>query len=140
MNVLKSIGQILSALIYTPLYTGVMYMAMVIPTIWIVTLSFWKMIAAIVVLGGIIEGLVMLVQTIGLMPYAWIVKENKVAFWISIALCVVFPILNVISLWRMLLTHGGLGIFTAIILTLIFLQFVYGSVLSLCGLGLKEND
>lgn len=132
---MKYLGQILAAMLYTPLYTGVMYVAILLPFSWVMSLSFWKMIIAIVVLGGLIEGLITFLQMVGLMPFAWIVKKNKVSFWLSVGLCVIFPILNVISLWRVFLQHETIGIITAIILTIMFLQFVYGSILSLCGLN-----
>lgn len=131
---MKYLGQILAAMLYTPLYTGVMYMAILLPFSWITSLPFWKMVVAILFLAGLVEGLIAILQTIGLIPFAWIVKNNKVSFGLSIGLCVIFPILNVISLWRVFLQHGAMGIITAIILTGMFLQFVYASVLSLFGL------
>lgn len=135
---MKYFGQILTAMLYTPLYTGIMYMAILLPFSWVMSLSFWKMVVAILFFGGLIEGLIAVLQTIGLMPFAWIVKNNKVSFWLSVGLCVIFPILNVISLWRVFLQHSTMGVITAIILTIMFLQFVYGSVLSICGLNTKE--
>lgn len=134
MKVMKSLGQVLAALIYTPLYTGIMYVAILLPFSWVMSLSFWKMIIAFIVLGGLIEGLITFLQMVGLMPFAWIVKNNKFAFGISTGLCVLFPILNIISLWRSFLGHGTMGVIIAIVLSLMLIQFVYGSVLSLCGL------
>lgn len=135
---MKYLGQILTAILYTPLYTGAMYLAILLPFSWVMSLSFWKMVVAILFLGGLIEGFIAVLQTIGLMPFIWIVKNNKVSFWLSVGLCIIFPILNVISLWRVFLHYGTMGVITAIILTIMFLQFVYGSVLSLCGLSTKE--
>lgn len=138
MRILKFSTQLLAALVYTPLYTGIMYMAILLPFSWIMSLPFWKMIVAFVVLGGLIEGLIAFLQMVGLMPFAWIVKRNKAALWVSTGLCVIFPILNIVSLWRMFLGHGTVGVVAAVILSIMFIQFVCGSVLSLCGL--KSNE
>lgn len=128
MNTLKYVGQVLSSIIYTPIYTGVMYLLIVFPFMWIVTLSFWKMVIAVIVLGGIIEGVVMLLQTLGILPYSWIVKNNRVALFISIALCVLLSLYNVYALWKALIGFGAFGIISAIILSLMILQFVFGSI------------
>lgn len=137
---MKYLGQVLSALVYTPIYTGIMYFAIVFPVSWVLSLSFWKMIIAFLVLGGIIEGLIVGLQTLGLFPFAWIVKNNKVAFGISTGLCVIFPILNIIAIWREFIGYGAVGIIASIIITLMLLQFIYGSVISLYGLKVEGND
>lgn len=54
MKVIRYIGQLLSSLVYTPLYTGVTYLVIVLPFVRIVTLSTWKMIIGFLVFGGII--------------------------------------------------------------------------------------
>ena len=88
MKALKYIGQILTALLHTPLYTGIMYFVIVFPTMWIITLSTWKMILAFILLGGIIEGVISLLQVLGLMPFAWIVKHfGCQSFSVSYCLC-----------------------------------------------------
>lgn len=139
MKALKYIGQILTALLHTPLYTGIMYFVIVFPTMWIITLSTWKMILAFILLGGIIEGVISLLQVLGLMPFAWIVKNNKFAFWLSIILCILLPLYNIVALWKILLGHGGWGIFAAIVLTLLFVQFIYVSVLGLMSLKVSDT-
>lgn len=134
MKDLKVIGQILASLVYTPLYTGIMYLVIVLPTMWIITLSFWKMLLAIVFLGGITEALIMLLQTLGLLPYSWITKNNKVAYVTSMILCVVLPLYNIFTLWRIGLGHGTFGIVAALILSGLLLQFVFGSLYGIYGM------
>lgn len=51
MNMLKCLGQILASLIYTPIYTGIIYTVTVLSTSWIITLSFWNMIIAFLIEG-----------------------------------------------------------------------------------------
>lgn len=137
---MKYLGQVLSALIYTPIYTGIMYFAIVFPVSWVLSLSFWKMIIAFLILGCIIEGLIGGLHILGLFPFAWIVKNNKVAFSISTGLCVIFPILNIIAIWREFIGHGTIGIIASIVITLMLLRFIYGSVISLYGLKVEVND
>lgn len=62
MKAIKFIGQVLASLVYTPLYTGIMYVAIVLPAAWILSLSFWKMVVAFIVFGGFIEGLIHVLQ------------------------------------------------------------------------------
>ena len=133
MKALKYIGQILSVLVYTPIYTGIMYLVIVFPAIWILSLSLGKMILCLIVLGGIIEGLITLLQAFGLLPFAWIVKDNPVSFCISISLCVILPLYNVYSLWRQIYGYGTWAIVIAVILSVMLLQFIYGTILGLIG-------
>lgn len=98
------------------------------------------MIIAFLILGCIIEGLIGGLHILGLFPFAWIVKNNKVAFSISTGLCVIFPILNIIAIWREFIGHGTIGIIASIVITLMLLRFIYGSVISLYGLKVEGND
>jgi hypothetical protein len=66
MKAIKYLSQILAALIYTPLYTGIMYFVIVFPVLWIVHLSTWKMIVAFIFLGAILEGIISILQVLGL--------------------------------------------------------------------------
>lgn len=131
MKFLKSVVQVLSAIAYAPIYVGIMYLAIAYPTVWILSLSFWKMVLAIVVLGCIIEGLVALLQSIGLIPFAWIVKHNKVAYYVSLILCAVLPLCSIYCLWDALLDCGKAGIGVAIVLSILLLQFL---VVTLSGI------
>lgn len=130
---MKRILQTICALLYTPIYTGIMYVAIVYPIMWVLTLSFWKMIVAIIILGGLIEGLIAFLQSIGVLPYAWIVKQNNFARWISMVLCVLLPLFNGFSLWASLISHGLWGIVCAIILSIMLIQFVIGSIVCISG-------
>ncbi len=137
MKAIKFLGQVLAALIYTPIYTGIMYAAIALPLGWIMSLSFWKMIFAIIVLGGLIEGLIAFLQMVGLFPFAWIIKGNKVSFWLSTGLSVLFPVLNIISLWGFLLAYGTTGVVFAIIVSIMLIQFICNTLLVLFG---SKND
>lgn len=124
MKAIKYLSQILAALIYTPLYTGIMYLVIVFPVLLIVHLTTWKMMLAFIFLGGILEGIIYFLQVIGIVPFTWIVRNNRVSLWISVAVCVLLPLYNIVSLFMILSKYGGFGIFTAIVLTGILLQFI----------------
>lgn len=128
MRAIKYLAQILTALVYTPIYTGVMYLAIVFPVTWIISLSTWKMILALLFLSGLIEGIIMLLQMLGLLPYSWIVKDNKISLAISVGLCVVLPLYNIYSVWRIIWGHGSWAIVAGLIITFMILQFVLTSI------------
>ena len=133
---MKTLEQVLSALIYTPLYTGVVYLAIVLPISLLSTLSFWKMVIAYMVFCGLIYGIIALVQSFGLMPFSWIVKGNKVALCASSVLCALFPALNIFSLWQSLLrqtsavgtAHAVVIIVVAVVITINLVLFAYSSI------------
>ena len=128
MKIIKGLGQILASIIYTPIYTALMYLVIVFPLSWIMSLSFWKMLLAFIVLGGIVEFCIILLQTIGLLPYKWIVKDNRIALGVSLLLCIVLPWINVCMLWESLLGHGTFAVVIAIVLTAALLHFIFVSV------------
>lgn len=136
---MKYLLQILSALLYPPLYTGLMYFAILIPLTWILSLSVGWMVVAYVVLGGLIEGAIMLMNTIGLAPFHWINNKNKVSTCISIGLCVLFPIWNLITVWGLYPEYGTRGVVASVVFTLLMLQFVVVSVLSMVSFASKED-
>lgn len=138
MKIIKGLGQILASIIYTPIYTALMYLVIVFPLSWIMSLSFWKMLLAFIVLGGVIEFCIILLQTIGLLPYKWIVKDNKVALVLSILLCVVLPLFNVYALWNSLLGQGTFAVVVAIVLTAALLHFIFVSVSGILGFGAEK--
>lgn len=136
---MKYLLQILSALLYPLLYTGLMYLVILIPLTWILSLSIGWMIVAYVVFGGLIEGAIVLMNSFGLAPFIWINKKNKVSTFISIALCVLFSVWNVISVWGIYSDHGARGVIAAIVFTLLMLQFAVISVVSMIGFVSKEE-
>lgn len=135
MKTLKYITQILTALVYTPIYTGIMYLAIVFPVMWIISLSTWKMILALIVLSGLIQGIIMMLQTLGSLPYTWIVKENKTSLVISIGLCAILPLYNIYSVWRILLGNGTWAFIAGVIITFMILQFVLTSIGGILEVG-----
>ena len=133
MKVIKFLSQVVAALIYTPLYTSIMYLAITIPFAWIMSLSmsWWMMLIVYIIFGGIVEGLIVLLQTIGMIPFTWIAKNNKVSFWLALGLCVILSIRNMTYVWQAFSEHGTVAIIVAIIAIGMLIQFVIGSASSL---------
>lgn len=139
---MKKLAQVLSVLIYTPFYTGVVYLAIVLPIGLLSTLSFWKMVIASIVFTGLIHGIIALVQSFGLMPFSWIVKGNKVALCAASVLCALFPALNILQLWQSLLRQAATAgtavavviIVVAVVITINLVLFAYSSITTLRSL------
>lgn len=128
---LKKIGQILTTIVYTPIYIGILYLAASLPLSWILSLSIWKMIFILFFLGLIIYGISIAVVALGIIPYRWIVKDNRIAYGLSISLNILLTILYIINLWIISLDYGNRGIFAAILITGLILKFVYESIFAL---------
>ena len=140
---MKKIAQVLFALIYTPVYTSVVYFAIVLPFLLLSTLSFWKMVIAYIVLCGLIHRIIALVQSFGLVPfYRWIVKGDKAALCVASVLCVLFPALNILRLWQSSLRQAGavetavavVIIVVAVVITINLVLFAYSSITTLRSL------
>lgn len=82
-------------------------------------------------LGLIIYGISIAVVALGIIPYRWIVKDNRIAYGLSIGLSILLTILYIKNLWIISLDYGNRGIFAAILITGLILKFVYESIFAL---------
>lgn len=140
MKALKFLGQILSAIVYTCLFTGVMYLVLIYPLAWILSLPpFWT-IAVFLILGGLIEGLQITLQTFATLPYKWIVNKNIVSLVISIILILFIMIRSDVILWKDLSSQGTIAIIFAVIATILIIQFVVGAISCIVGLYSEFED
>lgn len=96
------------------------------------------MLLMFVVLGGLLEGIISLLQIFGVLPFVWITKENRVSLVISIVICALLPLYNIYSLWQSLYGQGTWAIVIAIILSIMLLQFIFVTVMGLLGINEKE--
>ena len=71
----------------------------------------------------------------GLLPFAWIVKENKTSLITSVALCVLMVIYLIVCVWMLFLDYGIVGIIAAVIITGMLLQFMLQSAIGIIGLS-----
>lgn len=131
MKTVKYIGQLLAALVYTPIYTFILYALIVFPIAWLASLSVIQIIIAVVLLGGAIEGLIFLVKLLGFIPFSWIFENNKCAIWLSAAICVILTISYIYNSWVELLEFGNKGIFAAGLITILMLQSVILTLLAM---------
>ncbi len=68
MKTLKSIGQILAAIVYTCIFTGLLYIILVLPLAWLLTLNTKVMILLLIILGGLLQALIFGAQVLLMMP------------------------------------------------------------------------
>lgn len=128
MKALNSIGQVLAAVAYTCLYTGLIYLITVFPVAWLLSLNTKVMILVLILLGGVIQGLIIGLQTLLLMPYMWIVKKNIVALIISIGLILFNLVRSDILLWQSVSGQGRTAIVVGVIITLLLLEALWASI------------
>lgn len=139
MNELKVIGQFLAAIVYTCIFTGLMYVILVFPLAWFLSLSTKTMILVGIFLGGAIEALLFGLQFLLMMPYAWIVKKNIVSLVVSIGLILFNMTMNDINVWKTTASYGTEGVVVAVIITLIIVQTVGMVTFALVGLYFENR-
>ena len=86
------------------------------------------MILVLILLGGVIQGLIIGLQTLLLMPYMWIVKKNIVALIISIGLILFNLVRSDILLWQSVSGQGRTAIVVGVIITLLLLEALWASI------------
>lgn len=133
MKALKAIGQVLAAIIYTNLYTGLLYLITVTPVAWILTLKPIVMILLIILLGGIIQGIIIGAQTLIMIPYVWIVKKNIVALAISIGFMLFNIIRSGVRLWQCNVGNGMWATIILVVISILLLESLVVSVVSVIG-------
>lgn len=139
MKVFKFIGQILAAVVYTCIFTGIMYYVIVLPLAFVLTLPWWGIALFIFLGGGILEGIISLLCGAGLLPYAWISNKNVVSTTISILLILFNVGANIYRVWQYLWDSGTLAVIFGIVITVMLLQFIYASVYGIFGLYKESN-
>ena len=134
MKAINYVGQILSALIYTSIFTGVMYLVVVLPIGLVLSLPWWGILLYLFIGGGIIESIISLLCGIGMYPYVWIAKKNVIATIISIILVFINVIANIINVWGAIRGNGTWAIVFGIIVTVMLLHFIYAASFGIWGL------
>lgn len=133
MKELKIIGQFFAAIAYTCLFTGLMYLILVLPLGWFLSLSTKTMIIVGIFLGGIIEGIIIGLQFLLMSPYVWIVKKNIVALIISIGLILFNLIYNGVNVWKTAVSYGTEGVIVAIIISILIIQTLFMTIPVIIG-------
>ena len=140
MKELKIFGQIIAAIVYTCLYTGLLYLILVMPMAWYLSLSTKAMILVAIFLGGIIEFVLIGAQVLIMMPYAWIVKENVVSLVVSIGLVLFNLVRSDIGVWKSVSGTGSTGIVIAVIITLLILQAIITTIYGLLSVYSSSKE
>lgn len=125
---MKYLGQIIASVIYTCIFTGIMYYLITVPLAFILTLPWWGILLFIFIGGGILEGIITMIGTFAMMPYVWIAKKNIIAATISILLVLINVGGNIYNLWRSLSGNGILAIIFGIVVTVMLLQLIYVAI------------
>lgn len=128
MKSLKAIGQVLAAIVYTCIFTGLLYMITVLPLAWLLTLRPVVLIIVLFLFGGLIQGVVFGLQTLIMMPYFWIVKNNVVSLIVSVGLILFNIVRNDVAVWKSLSGQGGSAIVIAVIITLLLVEALFMSI------------
>lgn len=128
---IKKIAQFLASIVYTPIYSGVMYLLITLSFMFIVSLPTKWMVLVLIFFGTILTACISLLQVFGMLPYGWILNGNKPALIASILLFSLLQVCNIYSLWSALLGHGFIGIVFGIILTIMLISFVFTSIVGM---------
>ena len=128
MKGLKSIGQVLAAVAYSCLYTGLIYLITVFPIAWLMSFDTKVIVLIVIFLGGLIQFLIFGLQALLTMPYYWIVKNNIVALIISIGLIVFNLVRSDVLLWQNVSGQGRTAIVVGVIITLLLLEALWASI------------
>lgn len=140
MKALKAIGQVLAAVIYTCIFTGLLYMILVLPLAWLLTLKPVVLILVLVMLGGLLQFVIFGLQTLLMLPYAWIVKNNVVALVISVGLMIFNLIRNDVAVWQSMLGQGRSAVVIAVIITILNVEALIMSVVGVISTYSESKD
>ncbi len=128
MKALKSIGQVLAAIVYTCIFTGLLYLVLVLPLAWLLSLNTKVMILLLILLGGVLQFLIFGAQVLLMMPYGWIVKNNIVALVMSVGLMLFNLVHSDIMVWKSMSGHGTSGVVVAVIITVLIIEALFMAI------------
>lgn len=131
---IKYIGQIIGGFLYSIIYTGIIYTITVFPLAYILLLPTWAIIVTALLCGGILFGIYSFFTSIGLVPFAWIIRNNKVAYGLSITTVIVYMLRNIYTLWSEMEGPATYVFIIEIIATIILIWFVCISVMGIIHL------
>lgn len=140
MKALKSIGQVLAAIVYTCIFTGLLYLVLVLPLAWLLSLNTKVMILLLILLGGVLQFLIFGAQVLLMMPYGWIVKNNVVALVTSIGLMLFSLIRSDVMVWQSMSEHGTSAIVVAVIITILIIEALFMSIAGIISVYSESKD
>ena len=128
MKEIKYFIQIVAAIAYSCFFTGLVYIAITYPLAYIISLAWWKMLLFLLFFGGILEAIIGMLGVLVIAPFAWIVKKNSVAKYVSICIIIANFGLNIVHTWKAVWGYGFWAFVFGLVVTFLLLQFIFVSV------------
>lgn len=125
MKVIKAImyiAQIIGSVVYTSLFVMIMARLVIYPIAWVSSLPWWGILFVLFIGGSVLLGFVMIIHTITMAPYMWLVHKNIVACSLSIISFIVNTIRYSVGIWEFDLIDNNWVIFTKIVMILSLLS------------------
>lgn len=131
-NVFKFLAQVLSAVVYTTFYMGVIYFIVfsLLPLLFVYVLTFpwWGILISYILLGGLLKWVIGMVQNFGAFPYFWIARKNVVSSTISVLWIVLSVGSNLYTMWKGIWGTNIWSIIFALIVTGLLVEFIFTSI------------
>lgn len=134
MSALKFLGQILASVVYTFIYTGIMYLVIVFPLAYIISLPWWGILLVMMFFGGLLQGLIHILAGSGMLPYMWIVNKNIVATIISVVLILINVGSNMIRVWSAIGGGGTWAFIFGLAVSVLLIEFIVMSIFGITAI------
>lgn len=134
MSALKFLGQILASVVYTSIFTGIMYLVIVFPLAYIISLPWWGILLVMMFFGGLIQGLIHILAGSGMLPYMWIVNKNIVATIISVVLILINVGSNMIRVWSAIGGGGTWAFIFGLAVSVLLIEFIVMSIFGITAI------
>lgn len=134
MSALKFLGQILASVVYTFIYTGIMYLVIVFPLAYIISLPWWGILLVMMFFGGLLQGLIHILAGSGILPYMWIVNRNIVATIISVVLILINVGSNMVRVWSAIGGGGTWAFIFGLAVSALLIEFIVMSIFGITAI------
>ena len=134
MSALKFLGQILASVVYTFIYTGIMYLVIVFPLAYIISLPWWGILLVMMFFGGLLQGLIHILAGSGILPYMWIVNKNIVATIISVVLILINVGSNMVRVWSAIGGGGTWAFIFGLAVSALLIEFIVMSIFGITAI------
>ena len=134
MSALKFLGQILASVVYTFIYTGIMYLVIVFPLAYIISLPWWGILLVMMFFGGLLQGLIHILAGSGILPYMWIVNKNIVATIIAVVLILINVGSNMIRVWSAIGGGGTWAFIFGLAVSALLIEFIVMSIFGITAI------
>lgn len=123
---MKKFAQVLGSIVYTYLFSALMYVMMALPLLLFSDVS-WKVLFLVVFIG-VVQGFVTVVQIYATLPFVWLLRNNAVATYLSVGILIYNTIWYIVHVWKSSLGNGTWMVIFAIIASVLLLEVVVGTI------------